>query len=241
MDAFTIKLNVVSGNRFASNWRHARNNESSFHWTHIFSQGLDGLYSLKDKRCTRKTLHWRAHVCLHIHKLVRSFIIYSNCIPTTVSPNEDFCRCDQRIVNLENPIPHIFVREIRIPSSLAMELRFVFNTTILNEFKSYCLFIWVTSILSERKTYSNAYSWTKIITHCDAIWRHRSMSILAQVMACCLTAPSHYLNQCWLIISEVLWHSPDSNLTENLKIFIIELSLKFTNLRLESNPQGPLS
>ena len=33
----------------------------------------------------------------------------------------------------------------------------------------------------------------------DAIWRHRSGSTLAQVMACCLTAPSHYLNQCWLI------------------------------------------
>ena len=25
-------------------------------------------------------------------------------------------------------------------------------------------------------------------------------------MACCLTAPSHYLNQCWLIIKGVLWH-----------------------------------
>ena len=48
----------------------------------------------------------------------------------------------------------------------------------------------------------------------DAIWRHRSMSTLAQVMACCLTAPNHYLNQCWLMISEVLWHSPDSNFTE---------------------------
>ena len=31
----------------------------------------------------------------------------------------------------------------------------------------------------------------------DTIWRHRSGSALAQVMACCLTAPSHYLNQCW--------------------------------------------
>ena len=41
----------------------------------------------------------------------------------------------------------------------------------------------------------------------DAIWRQRSGSTLAQVMACCLTAPSHYLNQCWLIISEVQWHS----------------------------------
>ena len=44
----------------------------------------------------------------------------------------------------------------------------------------------------------------------DAIWRQRSMSTLAHVMACCLTAPSHYMNQCWLIISQVLWYSPKS-------------------------------
>ena len=49
----------------------------------------------------------------------------------------------------------------------------------------------------------------------DTVWLHRSGSTLAQVMACCLMAPSHYLNQCWLMISEVLWHSPDSNFTEN--------------------------
>ena len=35
----------------------------------------------------------------------------------------------------------------------------------------------------------------------DAIWRHVTRSTLVQIMACCLTAPSHYLNQCWLIIS----------------------------------------
>ena len=43
----------------------------------------------------------------------------------------------------------------------------------------------------------------------DAIWRWRSWSTLVQVMACCLMAPSHYLNQCWLIISKVLWHSSE--------------------------------
>ena len=41
----------------------------------------------------------------------------------------------------------------------------------------------------------------------DTIWRHGSWSTLAQVMARCLTASNHYLNQCWLIISNVLWHS----------------------------------
>ena len=30
----------------------------------------------------------------------------------------------------------------------------------------------------------------------DAIWQQISGSPLAQEMACCLTAPSHYLNQC---------------------------------------------
>ena len=28
-------------------------------------------------------------------------------------------------------------------------------------------------------------------------------------MACCLTAPSHYLNQCWLTFSKVQWHSAE--------------------------------
>ena len=37
----------------------------------------------------------------------------------------------------------------------------------------------------------------------DAIWWHRSELTLAQTMACCLTATSHYLNQCWLLISKV--------------------------------------
>ena len=40
----------------------------------------------------------------------------------------------------------------------------------------------------------------------DTIGWHISGSTLAQVMAWC-----HYLNQCWLIISEVLCHSPEGN------------------------------
>ena len=37
----------------------------------------------------------------------------------------------------------------------------------------------------------------------DATWCPRSGSTLAQVMACCLMAPSHYMNQCWLNIKDV--------------------------------------
>ena len=47
--------------------------------------------------------------------------------------------------------------------------------------------------------------------HSDAIWWHRSRSTLVQLMACCLTAPSHYLNQCWLIIIKVQWCSSEGN------------------------------
>ena len=49
--------------------------------------------------------------------------------------------------------------------------------------------------------------WVNSMWPSDTRWRQRSGSTLAQVMACCLTAPSHYLNQCRLIISEVQWHS----------------------------------
>ena len=41
---------------------------------------------------------------------------------------------------------------------------------------------------------------TKSHWHVHAIWQHRPGSTLAQVMAHSLTAPSHYLNQCGLII-----------------------------------------
>ena len=47
----------------------------------------------------------------------------------------------------------------------------------------------------------------------DTTQWHRSGSTIAHVRACCLTAPSHYLNQCWLIIRGVLWHSPDGSFT----------------------------
>ena len=44
----------------------------------------------------------------------------------------------------------------------------------------------------------------------DKYW---SGSTLAQVMACCLMAPSHYLNQCWLIICKVQWHLSEGAFT----------------------------
>ena len=49
----------------------------------------------------------------------------------------------------------------------------------------------------------------------DIVSWHRFGSTLAQVMACCLTAPSHFLNQYCLIISHIFSHSPERNFTRN--------------------------
>ena len=57
----------------------------------------------------------------------------------------------------------------------------------------------------------NRYQAINSLRPSDAIWRQWSWTTLAQVMACCLTAPSHYLNQCWLIIRGVLWHTSESS------------------------------
>ena len=40
-------------------------------------------------------------------------------------------------------------------------------------------------------------------------------STLLHVMAWCCQAPSHFLNRCWLLNSEVLWHSPEGSFTGN--------------------------
>ena len=55
----------------------------------------------------------------------------------------------------------------------------------------------------------------------DTIWWNITGSTLAQVMDRCLMAPSHYPNQCWLLISEILWHSPQSNFTANAQAIIL--------------------
>ena len=49
----------------------------------------------------------------------------------------------------------------------------------------------------------------------DIIWRWGFWSILVQVMACCPMAPSHYLNQHWLIINEAVWHLFQGNIYLN--------------------------
>ena len=58
------------------------------------------------------------------------------------------------------------------------------------------------------------YQWLNSLWPGDAIW-WRSGLALAQILALCWMAPSHYLYQCWKIISEVLWHSSEGSFTWN--------------------------
>ena len=67
--------------------------------------------------------------------------------------------------------------------------------------------------LSFRKPVVNSF--------CDAIWRYWYRSTLAQVFAWCLTEPSHYLNQCWYLFCEVLWHSHESSFNVSAQTTIL--------------------
>ena len=72
----------------------------------------------------------------------------------------------------------------------------------------------------------------------DVIWWHRTGSILALVMACWLMVPSHYLNQCWLIINQVQWESPEGNLQGIPQLSITKIRLKIIKWKFHSNFQG---
>ena len=72
----------------------------------------------------------------------------------------------------------------------------------------------------------------------DAIWRHRSWSTLAQVMACCLTAPSHYLNQCWLIVSTDQWRLSKGHFTRDTPVINHKNQLQFALKNSSKSPRG---
>ena len=60
----------------------------------------------------------------------------------------------------------------------------------------------------------------------DAIWRQGYWTSLAQVMACRLTAPIHYLKQCWLIVNCTLRNKLWWNFNQNSNIFVDENAIE---------------
>ena len=84
--------------------------------------------------------------------------------------------------------------------------------------------------------YMYIYIWFNTLWPNDTIWWHISGLTLAQVMAWCLMAPSHYLNQCWLIISEVHLMRPISQEVPHPPI--TKSSLKITFVKFHPNLPG---
>ena len=81
-----------------------------------------------------------------------------------------------------------------------------YNETVIVITKYYFLYETHPLVLIQRFNLPYIPLWPSVIIS----W-HRSESTLAKVIACCLTAPSHYLNQCWILNNEILWHSLESN------------------------------
>ena len=59
-----------------------------------------------------------------------------------------------------------------------------------------------------------------------SIWHPGNWSTLVQVMACCLTEPSHCLNKCWPFISKVQRKSSEGNFTRDTPAINHQNSLK---------------
>ena len=75
--------------------------------------------------------------------------------------------------------------------------------------------------------------WANSLCLGDAMWRHKSGSTLAQVMACCPRTPSHYLHKCWstsLRFGDIHLRGISQ---EMLKVSILVMSLKTANSILQ--------
>ena len=96
---------------------------------------------------------------------------------------------------------------------------------------SYCLlklYMFTKDQTSETDTWLYAFN---SVWPGDAIWSHRPGSTLPQVMACCLTAPSHHLNQCYYLINKALWHPPESSFTASKQASFYIMSSKIILLQ----------
>ena len=98
-----------------------------------------------------------------------------------------------------------------------------------------CILIYLPMLVESSRHHPEHFDWCcnneiNLLWSSNDMWRHNSGSILVQVMACCLTAPSHYLYQCWLI-SDILWFSHEGNFTVKI-ISVFRIWCKIAHLKL---------
>ena len=115
--------------------------------------------------------------------------------------------------------------------------------------------IWSLCILLIISSHISICTWYNLITYImqtytttvltsfwssDAIQWHRFGSSLAQLMTCCLTVSSHYLNRCWLNIGEVLWHLPIIIFSGNVQDICRWYEFETTSSRLQMSLPGTI-
>ena len=72
-----------------------------------------------------------------------------------------------------------------------------------------------------------------------AIWCHRTWWTLVPIMDGCLMVQSHDLNQCWLVVYEVMWYSNLRVVSqEMIKVSITKTCLKITHFKLQPHLPG---
>ena len=76
------------------------------------------------------------------------------------------------------------------------------------------------------------------LTHCSLVHHTPSYPCTVPIMPCYLTAPRHYLTQCCLITSEIVYHSPEGNFARVLNLLITKMSLIISNSKLPSHLPG---
>ena len=83
--------------------------------------------------------------------------------------------------------------------------------------------------------------WVNSLWPSDAICHHKTFSSSVQTMDSCPTAKSNYLNQCWLIIIEILGQSPEGHFVENVQDiwYILDMRLEITYLVLQLHLPRP--
>ena len=174
---------------------------------------------------------WVKHIFSRLHRIHVSLIIYTTLkmphpchrIPFQhVLENVTICKH----VNMSTYIWYINQNQFRVTVEMNNFLNvFIATNTAypqnmhVNLLCFLFLWLWYYGLIYSLMQLPWLLKWHRSCVHSlrlsDAMWRQRTRSTLAQVMACCLNAPSHYLNQCWLIIPKVQWLSSEGNLTRN--------------------------
>ena len=119
------------------------------------------------------------------------------------------------------------------------------KTFFVSQYNDWCCMwcyrkiIWKSSKSDDFQTMQNCSFFT-LWWSIYSIWRNRIWSAIVQVAACGMTAPSHLLNHCWLIINNAcgiqLWAVSEGM----LKLSVLDMNWKMINSDYSHMSQEPI-